>query len=204
MNTGDTASSTPSATTSRTTSALGRMTMSAEICLIQDLRDTSARANLEVLHLTWMNAVTTRQHLCLALGTSGRACVVMSTRTRLSTLHIFPVAATARLFAKTMMGVSSSATQWTTRATMVSAGSTTTATAWLTTSARTAWCGQVGSADASVDPSSQILMTAVRDRLLLVLEYENKFNIPRKPHKAQSHESGAVSLLSCFNYRTHF
>ena len=72
------------------------------------------------------------------------------------------------------------------------------------TGARTAWCGQVGSADASVDPSSQILTTAVRDRLLLVLEYENKFNIPRKPHKAQSHESGAVSLLSCFNYRTHF
>merc|ERR1711934_630398 len=151
-NTGDTASSTPSATTSRTTSALGRMTMSAEICLIQDLRDTSARANLEVLHLTWMNVVTTRQHLCLALGTSGRACVVMSTRTR-----------------------------WSTRATMASAGSTTTATAWLTTSARTAWCGQVGSAAASVDPSSQILMTAVRDRLLLDLEYENKFNIPRKP-----------------------
>ena len=31
------------------------------------------------------------------------------------------------------------------------------------TGARTAWCAQGGSADASVDPSSQILTTAVRD-----------------------------------------
>merc|ERR1712037_860751 len=84
----------------------------------------------------------------------------------------FPVAATVRQFAKTTKGVSSSATRWTTRATMGSAGSTTTATDWLTTSARTAWCDQVGSADASVDPSSRISMTAVRDQLLLVLGYE--------------------------------
>merc|ERR1712037_1047478 len=83
--TGATAISTPSVTISRTTSALGRMTMNAEICLIQDLGDTSVPANLEVLHLTWMNAATTHQHLCLALGTSGLACVVMSTKTRLST-----------------------------------------------------------------------------------------------------------------------
>ena len=47
------------------------------------------------------------------------------------------------------------------------------------TGARTAWCAQGGSADASVDPSSRISMTAVRDQLLLVLGYENKFNIPR-------------------------
>merc|ERR1712210_397251 len=85
MTTGATASSTPSVTISRTTSALGRMTMSAEICLIQDHQDTSAHANLEVQHLTWMNAVTTHQHLCPALGTSGLACVVMSTKTRLNT-----------------------------------------------------------------------------------------------------------------------
>ena len=47
------------------------------------------------------------------------------------------------------------------------------------TGARTAWFAQGGSADASVDPSSQISTTAVRDQLLLVLGYENKFNIPR-------------------------
>merc|ERR1719237_1056688 len=69
---------------------------------------------------------------------------------------------------------------WTTRATMGSAGSTTTVTDWLTMSARTAWCAQGGSADASVDPSSQILTTAVRDRLRLVLENEHKTKIPRE------------------------
>merc|ERR1712130_495884 len=72
--TGVTATSTPSATISRTTSASGRMTTSAEICLIRDHRDTSARANLEVPHLTSMNAATTHQHLCLALATSGLRC----------------------------------------------------------------------------------------------------------------------------------
>ena len=35
---------------------------------------------------------------------------------------------------------------------------------------RTAWCDQEGSAAASVDQSSQISMTAVKDPLLLVLE----------------------------------
>jgi len=136
--TGATATSTPSATISRTTSASGRMTTSAEICLIQDHRATSVCANLEVPHLTWMNVATIHQHLCLALGTSGLACVVTSTKTRLSTLKIFPVAATVRQFAKTMKDASSSATRWTTRATMESAGSTTTVTGLLTTSARTA------------------------------------------------------------------
>merc|ERR1711971_1437476 len=150
---------------------------------------TSAHANLEVLHLTWMNVVTTRQHLCPVLGTSGPACVAMSMKTRLSTQRTFPVAATVRLFAKTMMAASSSATQGTTRATMANAGFITTVTDLLTTSARPAWCDQEESVAASVDQSSQILTTAVRDLLLLVLEqvgdplllvleHENKVNVP--------------------------
>merc|ERR1719234_1899142 len=150
--------------------------MNAETCLTQDHLDISARANPEVLHLTWMNVVTTHPHPCLALGTFGLACVAMSTKTRLSTLPIFPVAATVRLFAKTMMAVSSSATQWITKATMASAGFITIVTDLLTTSARTAWCDQEESVAASVDQSSQILTTAVRDPLLLVLEHENKVN----------------------------
>merc|ERR1712192_362833 len=169
----------------------GPMTTSAEICLTREYGDTSARANLEVLHLTWMNVVTTHPHPCLALGTSGLACVAMSTKTRLSTLPIFPVAATVRLFAKTMMAAGSSAMQWTTKATMASAGFITTVTDLLTTNARTAWCDQEESVAASVDQSSQILTTAVRDPLLLVLEqvkypllvvleHENKFNVPKR------------------------
>ena len=46
--------------------------------------------------------------------------------------------------------------------------------------ARTAWCDQEESAAASVDQSSQILTTAVRDPLRLVLEYENKVNVPKR------------------------
>merc|ERR1719411_1506181 len=117
-----------------------------------------------------MNAVTTHQRLCLALATSGLACAVMSTKTRLSTLNIFPVAATARQFVKTTKAVSSLATQWTMQATTGSAGSTTTATDLLITSARTAWRDLGRSVDASVDPSSQTSMTAVRDQLLPDLE----------------------------------
>merc|ERR1712212_555630 len=150
--------------------ALDPMTTSAEICPIRDHLDTSARANLEVPHLIWMNVVTTHPHPCLALGTSGLACVAMSTKTRLSTSPIFPVGATVRLSAKTMMAVSSSATQWIMRATMASAGSITIATDLLTMSARTAWCDQVESVDASVDQSSQISTTAVRDPQLLALK----------------------------------
>merc|ERR1719234_2262730 len=131
--------------------------MSAETCPIRDHLDTSARANPEVLHLTWMNVVTTHPHPCLALGTSGLACVAMCTKIRLSTLRIFPVAATVRLFAKTMKAASSSATQWITKVTMASAGSITTVTDLLTTSVRTAWCDQEGSVAASVDQSSRIL-----------------------------------------------
>merc|ERR1712212_1376368 len=156
--------------------ALDPMTTSAEICPIRDHLDTSVRANLEVPHLIWMNVVTTHPHPCPALGTSGLACVAMSTKTRLSTLPIFLVGATVRLFAKTMMAASSSATQWITWATMASAGSITTVTDLLTTSVRTAWCDQEESVDASVDQSSQISMTAARDPLRLVLENENKVN----------------------------
>merc|ERR1712192_106962 len=89
------------------------------------------------------------------------------------------------------MAASSSATQWTTRATMASAGFITTVTDLLTASARTAWCDQEESVAASVDRSSQILTTAVRDPLrlvlkqvkyplLLFLEHENKFNVPKR------------------------
>merc|ERR1712029_182925 len=78
----------------------------------------------------------------------------------------FPAVATVRQSAKTTTGVSSSATQWTTRATTANAGSITTATALLTTSARTVWRDQGESAAASVDQSSQISTTAVRDPLL--------------------------------------
>ena len=46
--------------------------------------------------------------------------------------------------------------------------------------ARTAWCDQEESVAASVDQSSQILTTAVRDPLLLVLEHENKVNVPKR------------------------
>merc|ERR1719234_323028 len=79
------------------------------------------------------------------------------------------------------MAASSSATQWITRATMANAGSITTVTDLLTTSARTAWCDQEESVAASVDQSSRILTTAVRDPLRLVLEHENKVNIPKFP-----------------------
>merc|ERR1711971_117970 len=94
----------------------------------------------------------------------------MSMKTRLSTQRTFPVAATVRQFAKTMMAASSSATQWITRATMANAGFITTVTDLLTTSARTSWCDQEESVAASVDQSSRILTTAVRDPLLIVLE----------------------------------
>merc|ERR1719234_1432122 len=61
------------------------------------------------------------------------------------------------------MAASSSATQWITRVTTANAGFITTVTDLLTTNARTAWCDQEESAAASVDQSSQISTTAVRD-----------------------------------------